>query len=241
MITTRRSILPWIAGLAVLLILVIVGALPAVTVVRDSAPRATHEDGTLDEMLRRKAFLAGQFETTRDPLLSLAVDPVERTATILLSGVPLRTLRASRASVSYALRDVDPDSIVLTRLVSRSGLIPPEPIRRVEAPADTAEANQAPTEVPVETTPAVVNLHLDNGIVIRLTPNDREGADAFAARRYRWMERIRDNALAAWDGLRMAPPRIRGEVELEVSDADAKALYRALGDGSPVVLRTVSR
>lgn len=241
MSTKRRAILPWIAGLTVLLVLVVVAALPAATVVRDAAPRAAHEDETLDGLMRRKAFLAGQFETTRDPLLSLSVDPVEKTATILLSGVPLRTVRASGASVSYALRNVDPDSVVIARLVERTGMIPPEPIRRVEAPADTAEANQAPTEVPVETTPAAVNLHLDNGIVIRFTPNDRSGADAFAIVRYRLFERMRNNVIAAWDGLRMAPPRIRGEVELDVGDADAKALFRALSDGSPVVLRTVGR
>jgi hypothetical protein len=141
-------------------------------------------------------------------------------------------------SASYTLRRNAPDSVIMARLATRDGMIPPEPIRRVEAPADTAEANQAPTEVPVETTPAAVNLVLDNGIVVRLTPNDREGGDHWAIVRYRLFERVRTNLLAAWDALRMSPPRVRGEITLSVTDADAKALYRALSDGSPVVIRS---
>lgn len=236
--TRRRKIGLAITLLSILVLWIVLSAIPAMSLVRSETVRTVHVDDVADMLQRERAFMAGQVETTRDPLLALALDPVNRTATVMLSGLPLRTVTADEMSVSYALRRISPDSVIMARLVSRDGLIPPEPIRRVEAPADTAEANQAPTEVPIETTPAAVNFVLDNGIVIRMTPNDREGSDHWAIVRYRVFERLSTNVLAAWDAMRFAPPRIRGEVNLTVKDADAKALYRALSDGSPVVIRS---
>lgn len=236
--TRRRKIGLAITILAILVFWIVMSAIPALSLVRSEAVRTVHVDEAADVLQRERAFLAGQVETTRDPLLALAVDPVTRTATVMLAGVPLRTVTADEMSVSYTLRRSSPDSVIMARLASRDGLIAPEPIRRVDAPADTAEANQAPAEVPVETTPAAVNLVLDNGIVIRMTPNDREGRDHWAIVRYRLFERLRTNLVAAWDAMLLAPPRIRGEVTLSVKDADAKALYRALSDGSPVVIRS---
>lgn len=233
--TRRLRIVLLSAATSTILLLGFLAFVPAVALVGAGGSPRRDPDPSLDALRRERAFLTGRLAAASDPLIGISVDAGAGTISVELAGVPLRTVTAGKVSIPWAIRSAAPDSVMLTRLVDRTGLIPPEPVRRVEAPADTAEANRAPATVPVETTPAAVNLILENGIVIRLDPDSSSG---IVVPWYRLTERIRDNTRSVVDAIAAREPRIRGELRMRMTDADAKAVYRALTNGSPVVLKT---
>lgn len=155
---------------------------------------------------------------------------------VMLRTAPLRAVRADRAAVA-ALRDsVDvPARFTLQRAAAT---IPKAPVRVVEAPRDTVEAQRRPrVETRAETDAVYVVLVFDRGLAVVLVPAEADAWEAARGRLLLLAEDVRaaGRTVAAVAQGRRPTPRRRVVVTLD--PADARALYRALPEGASWAVR----
>lgn len=225
----RRILLSGIAVAPMLVILAVGGVTPALR-----QGRALHAPATAgeDSLRREIAFREAQLATARSSRMALHVDPARGLVELRHGAVVLRRVRAEEIRVSPGIRFAHPDSTIRDTVAARVGLIPTDPIRHVAAPADTSEANRAPTDLPVDDTPAYATVLGGQGLLVRLDPSDATAGARLRGRLYRIAERLSGNVRGLLTG---SWPEV---VTLRLPDADARALYRALSDGDPVIVRS---
>jgi hypothetical protein len=164
--------------------------------------------------------------------MALDIDPATGTVELRHGGVTLRRVTPDRIAVSAGIRHAHPDSAFVARVSDRWGMLPPEPVRHITAPADTAEANRTPTDVPTESASAFVTLACGDDLIVRLQPSDAGMARRISGALYRVAERISANVSGL---LRGTHPE---EITLRLTHSDALAIYRALSEGDAVTVRT---
>lgn len=122
-------------------------------------------------------------------------------------------------------------------VVSRRGTLPFEPIQRVLAPESPDELVASPTVKPLDADPAYGVLVFEGGGELRLLPDDLTSAERLRVTGYRSMHHLRRVAsvtrrLVAGDSTGIAPV-----MTIRTSDADARAVFRAMPIGAVVVVR----
>lgn len=123
------------------------------------------------------------------------------------------------------------------QVVSRRGTLPFEPIQRVLAPESPDELRAPPAVKPLDADPAYGVLVFEGGAELRLLPNDLAPVERLRVTGYRTMHHLRRvgsvaGGLASGDSSSTAPV-----MTIRTSDADARAVYRAMPIGAVVVVR----
>lgn len=195
-------------------------------------------DAALADSLRhRLAFLEARAAVATSEEIGLVLDVTDRVLWIEIRGVTLRACSLASVRISRAARQAirssnGPEGPVFT-LTHELATIAKAPIRHVEAPRDTAEANaRPPLETPVETRAPHVLLHFGDSLRVRIVPTASGPADDLAGFLLDVKERFRDlgtTTRALVDG---RLPRSVAWVRLEMSPSDARAVFRALPPGA---------
>jgi hypothetical protein len=218
-----------LAAVPALLLLVVGAVVPAL---RTPSPVYGAAPAPEDSLRRAVAFLEARAAGAREAAMALDIDPATGTVELRHGGVTLRRVTPDRIAVSAGIRHAHPDSAFVARVSDRWGMLPPEPVRHVTAPADTAEANRTPTDVPTESASAFVTLACGDDLIVRLQPSDAGMARRISGALYRVAERISANVSGL---LRGTHPE---EITLRLTHSDALAIYRALSEGDAVTVRT---
>ncbi len=224
--TRTRLIL---AALPALLLLLVAGSM---SIVRSTRILHGPAPAPEDSLRRAVTYLEARLDGARVPSMTLAIDPASGTVELFHGPVLLRRVLTDRIAVSAGIRYAHPDSSIRTLVSERRGLLPPEPVRHVTAPADTAEANRMPTDIPTETAGAYLTISCGNDLVVRLQPSDPSPSQRFAGALFRGAERIATNLR---DLVRTTRPE---EVTVRLPHGDALAIYRALSEGSTIAVRS---
>ncbi|MBO6574128.1 MAG: hypothetical protein JJ896_01830 [Rhodothermales bacterium] len=136
--------------------------------------------------------------------------------------IPLRGLRGASRMVE------------ISALAGRRGTLPFEPIQHVTAPPDTASA-EPPRVRPLDSDPAYGVLVLENGREIRLSPHDTGVFGSLEVSGYRVVDHLRTSVRLVRT-MGAGDPAPRPPLVLQMSDRDARAIYRALPIGARVLV-----
>lgn len=187
-------------------------------------------------------YLTVRLENARLDSITLAVDLVDSTVTLEIDGVPLRRCKILALDVSRSLRRQvhggrtpvwTAAAFVLQR---EAATLPKAPVRTIEAPKDTTEAQQrALLEIPEDREDANFKLWFDRGVTLTVThaattPGNVLEQQLFGLRT-RWQ--------ATWAALAGSFTGAEPEhgIHLELTPADARAVYRALPPRARMALR----
>jgi len=212
------------------LVVLVAGTLPSA--IRSADRLWKPAPPAVDSLRRAVAFDEARLAGSRIPRMALDVDPATGIVELRYGATVLRRVRAERIAVSAGIRFAHPDSAVVATVTDRRGLMPPEPVRHVAAPADTAEANDMPTDIPEETAAAFVTVLCGPDLVLHFDPADAATGQRIAGYLYRISERFAAN-LGSF-GSADHPE----ELTLRLPHADALAFYRALSAGDVVTVRS---
>ena len=121
------------------------------------------------------------------------------------------------------------------RLASRRGLLPYQPVRRVVAPSDTSTVTP-PTSKPLDADPAYAVLSMDSGIELNLYPNDLSEWGSLRVAVHRAVDHARSGIRMVGGVFGEASEYPGRRIRLYVTDDDARAIFRSLPEGAPVVV-----
>lgn len=207
-------------------------------VVLDSAQ--TQELQSLSERLLdldiRRAYSLSRWELSKGDSISLSLNLRDSLASLEMKGTPIRQCRILRFEVSRALKRLQAKgrlhewSATPFKLQSDLATLPKAPVRVVTAPKDTLEAQaRAQEEIPLEKNAVHFTLDFDRNLTLAIV----QAQDlTFEGRLKKWSYEWKRSWAAAKEAVqaltRSELPEHRMLIELELSQEDAKAIYRAL-------------
>jgi len=183
-----------------------------------------------------EAFLKNRLAIAKTDSVALAIDLVDSLVTLDIKGVPVRTCKIESYSISGALSRAR-HSPRLAGWLSKPfvlrrqwGTIPKAPIKKVDAPKDTLEAEKLATFIPPPDSGDVAFiLAFTRNLTVKVSQTEEFSGKgkALKARMNVWHQGAA--LLEEFSGLRrhrrVWPPLT---VSMELARADAKAIYRAL-------------
>lgn len=207
-------------------------------VVLDSAQ--TQELQSLSERLLdldiRRAYLLSRWELSKGDSISLTLNLRDSLASLEMKGTPIRQCRILRFDVSRALQRLQTKgrlhewSATPFKLQSDLATLPKAPVRVVTAPKDTLEAQaRAKEEIPLEKNEVHFTLEFDRNLTLAIV----QAQDlTFDGRLKKWSYEWKRSWAAVKEAVQALQrgdlPEHRMLIELELSQEDAKAIYRAL-------------
>lgn len=211
---------------------------PSAETVLDSALTVKLEalSNRLLEIDTRQAYLQSRWVLAKGDSISLSVDLRDSLISLEMKGTPIRQCRILRFEMSRALERLQAKGRLhewlATPFLLQNDLatLVKTPIRVVTAPRDTLEAQaRAKETIPVEENEVHFTLRFDRNLTLSI----EQAQDlTFRGRMKKWAYELQrsytlmEDALAAL--LRGELPQHRMLIELELSQEDAKAIYRAL-------------
>lgn len=195
----------------------------------------------MDSLRRAEAVLSARLALGETRKIGLVISLAAKEAALEVEGVPVRvcaahTIRASR-SLRRLLEGEEGPAEILFTLEAEEATIPKQPIRVVQAPQDTAEANaRPPADLPVETSAPHIRLSFDRGLVVTIRSTPRSIGDRLKAFTLETRARFREigghvGQLAGGD-----VPSLQPWIALTLAPEDARALYRALPESAKLVV-----
>ena len=210
---------------------------------RGSDARGKSEE--VSRLQRDEAFWNARLVLAKQEAIGLTVDLVDSVATLDIRGVPVRSCKIRSIEVSRAIRLLEDRSAWRSRLSkpllvrAEEATIPKEPIRVTEAPKDTIEAMKlAARPVPSDSLDVFFTLYFDGNLALTVKQIEKptsEGAKRHT--RFRLKESYRQAKMAISGLVHSRVPQHQMRIEIAVSQADAKAIYRALGPKAGLALR----
>lgn len=211
---------------------------PESTTILDSARTAKLEElsGRLLEMDVRQAFLRSRWVLAKGDSISLTVDLRDSLINLEMKGTPIRQCRVLRYEMSRALERLQAKGRLhewlATPFVLQNDLatLAKTPIRVITAPRDTLEAQaRAKEKIPIEKSEVHFALQFDRNLTLSI----EQAQDlSFRGKLKKWAYDLRRSSTATQEALqalwRNELPQHRMLIELELSQEDAKAIYRAL-------------
>ncbi|MGH7496024.1 MAG: hypothetical protein ACREOO_27030 [bacterium] len=190
------------------------------------------------------AFWQARLQLAKSDSIGLVVNLKDSLASLEIKGVPIRVCRIQRYRISSALRRLRGQGRLQSWLAAPFTLqgdlatLPKAPVRVVEAPADTIEAQNRPTsEVSIEKRDVHYSLEFDRDLVIAI---EQTQATSFKGWWEKWWyksRRLLASAREATDSFAHGElPKHRMLIEMELPQEDAKAIYRALPQRAEMVL-----
>lgn len=184
----------------------------------------------------RRAYLLSRWELSKGDSISLTLNLRDSVASLEMKGTPIRQCRILRFDVSRALERLQAKgrlhewSATPFKLQSDLATLPKAPVRVVTAPKDTLEAQaRAKEEIPIEKHEVHFTLEFDRNLTLAIVQAQDLTFDGK-------MRKLSYELKRSWAELKTAVRALqRGElpqhrmlIELELTQEDAKAIYRAL-------------
>ena len=167
----------------------------------------------------------------------LAVNLRDSLVNLLIKGVPVRKCQISSFRMSQAIPHVARLDSLHTwlyppfQLLSESATIPKAPIRIMDAPKDTIEAEaMAGQDIPIENNDVHFTLQFNRNLTVRIEQEQPPSSHSEFKKKFAFdMERIFAEARLTIRNLkRKSLPEHKLWIEVVVSREDAKAIYRAI-------------
>ncbi|HOC89414.1 MAG TPA: hypothetical protein PLO28_05130 [bacterium] len=167
----------------------------------------------------------------------LAINLRDSLVNLLIKGVPVRKCRISSFRMSQAIPHVARLDSLHTwlyppfQLLNESATIPKAPIRIMDAPKDTIEAEaMAGQEIPIENNDVHFTMQFNRNLTVRIEQEQPPSSSSEFKKKFAFdMERIFAEARTTIRNLkRKRLPEHKLWIEVVVSREDAKAIYRAI-------------
>lgn len=190
----------------------------------------------LVEIDTRQAYLQSRWALAKGDSISLAVDLRDSLISLEMKGTPIRQCRILRFDMSRALERLQAKGRLHEWLATPFLLendfatLPKTPIRVITAPRDTLEAQaRAEETIPLEKNEVHFTLRFDRNLTLSI----EQAQDlTFQGRIKKWLYELQRSYALMAEGLQALArgelPQHRMLIELELSQEDAKAIYRAL-------------
>lgn len=184
----------------------------------------------------RRAYLLSRWELSKGDSISLTLNLRDSLASLEMKGTPIRQCRILRFEVSRALERLQAKgrlhewSAMPFKLQNDLATLPKAPVRVVTAPKDTLEAQaRAREEIPVEKNEVHFTLEFDRNLTLAIV----QAQDlTFDGKMRKWSYELKRSWAEVKEAvqavLRGELPQHRMLIELELTQEDAKAIYRAL-------------
>lgn len=184
----------------------------------------------------RRAYLLSRWELSKGDSISLTLNLRDSLASLEMKGTPIRQCRILRFEVSRALERLQAKgrlhewSATPFKLQNDLATLPKAPVRVVTAPKDTLEAQaRAREEIPVEKNEVHFTLEFDRNLTLAIV----QAQDlTFDGKMRKWSYELKRSWAEVKEAvqavLRGELPQHRMLIELELTQEDAKAIYRAL-------------
>ncbi len=211
----------------------------AAAVVADSAMSEELEGLTqrLLELDIRRAYLQARWELSKGDSISLSINLRDSLVSLEMKGTPIRQCRILRFEVSRALERLQAKGRLhewlttpFTLQKSDLATLPKAPVRVVTAPRDTLEAQaRAKEEIPLEKNDVHFTLEFDRNLTLAF----EQAQDlSFRGRLKKWGYELQRGYASVKEAVHALLagelPQHRMLITLELTQEDAKAIYRAL-------------
>lgn len=203
------------------------------------------EDTSYVSLYKEKTWLETRFQIAKTDSISLSVNLKDSVLQLELKGVVLKTSPLIDFKADQFFHQLSPAAYHHFFGVQASGesalsSIPKEPLIVKKAPKDTTEFNaQSHIEKDTLKTEAVHwMLKLDNGIVLKIEGTDELADNEWMAGKKFWWEQDFDQMKTDMrKTLFFKTPDYQPAISMVISEADAKAIYRALPQHPLICIR----
>jgi hypothetical protein len=204
--------------------------LPGAAPTREMAER-------MDALQLEETYANLLLELAKKDSIMLSINLRDSLVNLLIKGVPVRKCRITSFAMSQAIPHVARRDSLHTwlyppfQLLSETATIPRAPIRIMDAPKDTIEAEaMAGQEIPIENNDVHFTLQFNRNLTVRIEQEQPPSSTGEFKKKFAFdMERIFAEARATIKNLkRKKLPEHKLWIELAVSREDAKAIYRAI-------------
>lgn len=203
-----------------------------------------YTDSAYISLLKEKAYVQAKTLMAQTDSIYLAINLVDSTAAIEISGVTVHSARISSYNISSILRNSDRNSIynMLSQPLSVENAISTikkEPVMIKIAPKDTSEYQ--PDVIPDTSIVEHVNciLEVSNGLRIYVY---QEELDKPAEKGSTFRFDLRDRLNTAWSSLKSAAlfrvPEYHPYIKIRIPRDDVKIIYRALPRNGQIAVYT---
>ncbi len=190
------------------------------------------------------AFWQARLQLAQGDSIGLVVNLKDSLASLEVKGVPLRVCRIQRFHIGSAFRRLRAQGRLQSWLATPFTLqghlatLPRAPVRVIEAPADTIEAQKRPaSEVALEKRDVHYMLAFDRDLVLAIEQTQASSFTGWWEKVWYQSRRLLAAAREAVESMAHGElPQHRVLIELELAQEDAKAIYRALPSRAGMVL-----
>ncbi|HNW59181.1 MAG TPA: hypothetical protein PKI62_05870 [bacterium] len=176
-------------------------------------------------------------ELAKKDSIMLVINLRDSLVNLMIKGVPVRKCPISSYAMSQAIPHVARRDSLHTwlfppfQLLKETATIPKSPIRIMDAPKDTVEAEaMAGQEIPIENNDVHFTLQFNRNLSVRIEQEQPPSSTGERKKKFAFdMERIFAEARTTLKNLKSNKlPEHRLWIQLAVSREDAKAIYRAI-------------
>jgi len=192
-------------------------------------------DSTYFKLYKEKIWLETRFQISKTDSISLSVDLKDSLLQLELKGVVLKSVKIQEFRYDPFFKYLNTGAYYHyfgVQAVGESALstIEKEPLKIKKAPKDTIEfANQTHIADSVKTEAVHWLLKLDNGIVVKIEGSDADSkSDWWMGQRFWWQQDFVGLKKDLEQTLAFKVPEYVPQIGMVISEADAKAIYRAL-------------
>ncbi len=219
-------------------------AAPVLREVKDSDELRNLLD-QLQHLEIERNVLMNQIQMAKSDSIGLYIDLVDSIVALQIKGVNVRECKIQRFEISPAIKHLKAKGTLINWLETPFTLeqeyatLPKAPIKIVTAPKDTIEANERKTEPPViEKSDVQIKLLFSRSLVVEIKQLEAPSAVGHLRNFYHTVQTkvaLLREMLAAY--LKLQPYQVALRIELDLSQADSKAIYRALPQHAALALR----
>ncbi len=199
----------------------------------------------LASLEREEAFWTAQLQLAKKDSVNLLLDFSDSAAVLQIKGVPVRECKMHRFNIGYAIGHLKARGGLNQWLSSpfilqrEFATIPKAPIRIMNAPADTIEANATNSqEIPLERNDVHFTLEFDRNLTLTV---EQLQTPTFKGRLKKAAYNLRRSLISTKEILlslsKLKMPHQRVWIEIEITREDAKAIYRALPKKAGLVIK----
>ncbi len=201
-------------------------------------------DSVTIDLFKKKVFLGTRFQMSKNDSINLSVNLKDSVLQLELKGVVLKSTKITNFEIDQVFYQLKPATYEHlfgkhSRATSDLSTIIKIPIVVKQAPKDTTEVKIQTAAIDPSKTAAVHwMLKLDKEIVLKIEGSDQfTGGDWWTEKKF-WLHQDMENFnYKLSETIRFRTPEYYPEIRLAVSEAEAKAIYRALPNRPFVSIR----
>ncbi|PKQ62511.1 hypothetical protein BZG02_12365 [Labilibaculum filiforme] len=193
-----------------------------------------HMDSVIVDLFQKKVFLETRFQMSKNDSISLSLNLKDSLLQLEMKGVVIKSTKITDFEVDeflYQLKPATYQHLFGTQMKVKSYLstISKAPIVVKKAPKDTTEAQAASAKIDSVKTEAVHwMLTLDKEIILKIEGSDEFSRSDWWNGQMFWFREDLNSFKNLKETIRFKVPEYYPEIRLVISEAEAKAIYRAL-------------